>query len=91
MRFAPLALALIVAGSAVLPALPAAAQDQPTRLVIRKLPPRSYLDPGPNVRPGTSRDLNYVGMNNFYYPSYGTNSTITGITWPLPGPYELPR
>ncbi|MDR6951961.1 hypothetical protein J2X65_001312 [Ancylobacter sp. 3268] len=89
MRFIPLALALAVAGSAFA-VLPAAAQDS-TRLTIRKLPERSYLDPGPNVRPGTSRDLNYIGLNNFRFPSYGTDSTITGTRWPLPGPYELPR
>lgn len=90
MRITPLVLALAVAGSAFA-ALPAFAQSQPTQIIIRKMPPRSYLDPGPNVKPGTSRDLNYVMLNSFYYPTYGTDSTITGNRYPLPGPYYLPR
>lgn len=89
MRVALFALAALVAGSAMIATAPAGAQEN--RIIIRKLPPRSFLDPGPVVKPGTSRDLNYVHMVHPYYPQYGDDGGITGIRWPLPSRFDLPR
>ncbi|WP_371347381.1 hypothetical protein [Ancylobacter sp. IITR112] len=90
MRVALFALAAVVAGSAVVATAPVQAQDNGTRIIIRKLPPRSYLDPGPVVKPGTARDLNYIYVAQPVYPQYGDDSTITGIRWPLPSRFDLP-
>ncbi|SCW87637.1 hypothetical protein [Ancylobacter rudongensis] len=89
MRVALFALAALVAGTAVIATAPADAQES-NRIIIRKLPPRSYLDPGPVVKPGTSRDLNYVYVVQPMYPQYGDDSGITGIRWPLPSRFDLP-
>ncbi len=89
--FAPAALGALVSAAIVAgAALPAAAQDSSTRIIIRKQPERSYLDPGTMVKPGTSRDLNYVDATVSRYPQYGDDSTITGIRYPLPDKYYLP-
>lgn len=88
MRVAPMILAGLVAGAAIVAVVPAQAQE--TRIIIRKMPPRSYLDPGPVVKPGTSRDLNYVELITPRYAQYGNDSSITGIRWPLPSRFELP-
>jgi len=88
MRVAPLILAGLMAGTAVVASVPAEAQE--TRIIIRKQPPRSFLDPGPVVKPGTSRDLNYIYATIPRYPTYGDDSTITGTRWPLPSAFELP-
>lgn len=89
MRIALFALAALVAGSALFATAPAA-DAQETRIIIRKLPQRSYLDPGPVVKPGTSRDLNYVELITPRYPQYGDDGGITGMRWPLPSRFELP-
>lgn len=89
MRATPLILAALVAGSALAATAPAGAQDS-NRIVIRKLPPRSFLDPGPVVKPGTAYDLNYMYVAQPVYPQYGDDSTITGIRWPLPSRFDLP-
>jgi hypothetical protein len=88
MRAAPLILAGLIAGASFVAAAPADAQE--TRIIIRKQQPRSYLDPGTIVKPGSARYLNYVYAAQPRYPSYGDNSTITGNRYPLPGPYYLP-
>ncbi|WP_428031029.1 hypothetical protein [Ancylobacter sp.] len=89
MRVALFALAALVAGTAVVATAPADAQES-SRIIIRKLPPRSYLDPGPVVKPGTSRDLNYVYVVQPLYPQYGDDGGITGTRWPLPSRFDLP-
>lgn len=89
MRFVPFALAALVAGTAAFASVPVEAQE--TRIVIRKQPPRSFLDPGPVVKPGTSRDLNYVSMLQPRYPQYGDVGGITGTRYPLPSRFELPN
>jgi hypothetical protein len=88
MRVAPFILAGLIAGAALVATAPVQAQE--TRIIIRKQPPRSFLDPGPVVKPGTTRDLNYVYASMPRYPTYGDNSTITGTRWPLPGAFDLP-
>jgi len=92
MRIAPLALATVLAGGLLAGAVvPSFAQDASTRIIIRKPAPKSYLDPGTVVKPGSTKALDYVGLNgNFRYPSYGTDGTITGSRWPLPSRFDLP-
>ncbi len=88
MRFAPFAIAAILALAA---AAPVQAQDgTSTRLIIRKPPPKSYLDPGTVVKPGSKGYLNYVDLNAMRYPTYGGEGGITGSRYPLPDPYYLP-
>lgn len=88
MRAAPFAFAVLIAGAALIATAPAQAQE--TRIIIRKQPPRSFLDPGPVVKPGTSRDLNYVYASRPFYPQYGDDGGITGTRWPLPSRFDLP-
>jgi len=88
MRAAPFALAALIAGAALFATAPSQAQE--TRIIIRKQPPRSYLDPGPVVKPGTARDLNYVYAAQGYFPHYGDDGGITGRRWPLPSRFDLP-
>lgn len=90
MRLAPFALAALVAGTAVIATVPAQAQDTPTRLIIRKPPPKSFLDPGTVVKPGSKGYLNYVDAVRSRYPQYGDNGGITGSRYPLPDQYYLP-
>ena len=90
MRFVPFALVALVAGTAVIATVPAQAQDTPTRLIIRKPPPKSYLDPGTVVKPGTMGYLNYVGVGQQRYPQYGDTGGITGSRYPLAEQYYLP-
>lgn len=88
MRFAPFAVAAVLA---VAVTAPVQAQDgSRTRIIIQKPAPKSYLDPGTVVKPGTKGYLNYIDMNSIRYPSYGDDGTITGSRYPLPGPYYLP-
>ncbi|CAA0101800.1 Uncharacterised protein [Starkeya nomas] len=89
MRVALFALAALIAGTAMIATAPAEAQES-TRIIIRKLPPRSFLDPGPVVKPGTARDLNYIYAAQPFYPQYGGQGGITGSRWPLPSRFELP-
>ena len=90
MRLVPFALAALVAGAAVISTAPVQAQDTPTRLIIRKLPPKSYLDPGTVVKPGTMGYLNYVDLGAMRYPQYGDTGGITGSRYPLAEQYYLP-
>ena len=91
MRFVPFALAALVAGAAVIATAPVQAQDSPTRIIIRKLPPKSFLDPGTVVKPGSKGYLNYVDVVQSRYPQYGGEGGITGSRYPLPDQYYLPR
>ncbi len=91
MRLVPFALAALVAGAAVVATVPAQAQDTPTRLIIRKPPPKSFLDPGTVVKPGSKGYLNYVDLNSIRYPQYGGEGGITGSRYPLADPYYLPN
>ncbi|MFT0861263.1 hypothetical protein [Ancylobacter sp. G4_0304] len=91
MRLVPFALAVLMSGAVVLAVAPVQAQDSPTRLTLRKPAPKSYLDPGTVVKPGTGRYLNYVDVVQSRYPQYGDNSTITGTRYPLPDQYYLPK
>ncbi|MDQ0510501.1 hypothetical protein [Ancylobacter amanitiformis] len=93
MRVNPIMLATLMAGAAFVAGtfvVAAPAQAQETRIIIRKPPPRSFLDPGPVVKPGTARDLNYVFATIPRYPTYGDNGSITGTRWPLPSAFDLP-
>lgn len=93
MRFAPFAFAAFALAGvvALAAAAPAHAQDgASTSIIIRKPPPKSYLDPGTVVKPGTRGYLNYVDTKAMRFPSYGDDGTITGSRYPLPGPYYLP-
>lgn len=101
MGFAPLhtfaaALALALAGSVVVAGVAEAQQNRQTaqrpRVTITK--ERSYLDPGPVVRPGSQPYLNYALPLNYNYPTFSPTAAepgpITGLRWPLPGPFDLP-
>lgn len=90
MRLVPFALAALVAGTAMIATVPAQAQDTPTRLIIRKPPPKSFLDPGTVVKPGSKGYLNYVDAVRPYYPQYGDTGGITGSRYPLAEQYYLP-
>ncbi|WP_029353611.1 hypothetical protein [Bosea sp. 117] len=88
MRHVPLALAAFIASAAI---VPAQAQDSPARIIIQKPAPKSYLDPGTVMKPGTGRYTNYVGAAQMNYPSYGPASNIAnGGRYPLPDQYYLP-
>lgn len=97
MRFAPLlsiALAAAVIGAGTVAAVsPAEAQQaqKRTKLTITK---RSYLDPGNVVKPGSRPYLNYALPPDYFYPNYVGSAAgpgpITGLRWPLPGPFDLP-
>ncbi len=96
MRFAPLltiALAASIVGAGTVAAVsPAEAQGQKrTKITITK---RSYLDPGNVVKPGSRPYLNYALPPDYFYPNYLGSAAgpgpITGLRWPLPGPFDLP-
>ncbi|MDF2996782.1 MAG: hypothetical protein K0R27_2419 [Xanthobacteraceae bacterium] len=88
MRLASFAIAAVIAAAAV---VPVQAQDgSGTRIIIRKLPPKSYLDPGTVVKPGTKPYLNYVDTQAMRFPTYGGEGGITGSRYPLPDRYYLP-
>lgn len=88
MRLASFAIAAVLAVAAMAPVQ--AQEGSGTRIIIRKPPPRSYLDPGTVVKPGSKGYLNYIDLNAMRYPSYGSDGSITGSRYPLPGPYYLP-
>lgn len=88
MRLASFAIAAILAAAI---AAPVQAQDRSsTRIIIRKPPPKSYLDPGTVVKPGTKGYLNYIDLPSMRYPSYGGDGSITGSRYPLPDRFYLP-
>lgn len=95
MRFAPLhtlAIALAIAGSVVAAGTADAQQTQKrTKITIEK---RSYLDAGTVVKPGSKSYLDYALPMNYNYPNYSGSAVgpgpITGLRWPLPGPFDLP-
>lgn len=92
MRFAP---AFTIAAAAVLSvALVGVAEAQTkkrTRITIEK---RSYLDAGTVVKPGSQKYLDYALPLNYNFPNYQGSAVgpgpITGLRWPLPGPFDLP-
>lgn len=91
MRFAP----MIVLAAAFSVAAVGMAEAQTTtkrpRITIEK---RSYLDAGTTVKPGSKSYLDYALPPNYNFPNYQGSAVgpgpITGIRWPLPGPWELP-
>lgn len=87
MRLASFAIAAVIAVAA---AVPVQAQDGSTRIIIRKPPPKSYLDPGTVVKPGTKPYLNYIDTQAMRFPTYGGEGGITGSRYPLPDRYYLP-
>lgn len=98
MRFAPLhtlAAALIVAlaGSVAVAGSAEAQQttQKRTKVTISK---RSYLDAGTVVKPGSKSYLDYALPLDYNYPNYQGSGVgpgpITGLRWPLPGPFDLP-
>ena len=98
-------LALVAAGAAAL-ALPAQAQtrrapagDTETITVIDEtgrtrtkvtVRPRSWLDPGPEVIPGSSKSMDYAMPPNYsvFYDRNNYNGTWSRN--PLPGPFDIP-
>ncbi|MDQ0503896.1 hypothetical protein [Xanthobacter agilis] len=97
MRFAPLhtlaaALVIALAGSVAVAGSADAQQTQKrTKLTIQK---RSYLDAGTMVKPGSKSYLDYALPMDYNYPNYQGSGVgpgpITGLRWPLPGPFDLP-
>lgn len=81
-----------VASLAVVDSAQAQTAKKRTRIDIAK---RSYLDAGTVVKPGSRPYLNYALPPGWFYPGYGQGGAagpgpITGIRWPLPGPFDLP-
>src|SRR3982751_6266547 len=106
MRAAPL-LALSIAASALIVASSADAQrrvyrgDQTERITIIDengrartritVRPRSFLDPGTEVRPGERKFTDYVTPPTYMSGSAYASWDPTGIhRFPLPMPFELP-
>lgn len=97
MRFAPLhtlaaALTIALAGSVAVAGTAEAQQTKKrTKVTITQ---RSYLDPGTVVKPGSKSYLDYALPLGYNYPNYQGSGVgpgpITGIRWPLPGPFDLP-
>jgi hypothetical protein len=90
MRFLPIAViaAVLFASLSVTTSTPAGAQNERARTRIT-IKPRSYLDAGTTVKPGTARYHNYAFPPNWHYPSYGAE--LTGTTrYPLPERFWLP-
>lgn len=97
MRFAPLhtlatALAVALAGTvAVAGSADAQTTKKRTKVTIEQ---RSYLNPGNVVKPGSKSYLDYALPMNYNYPNYSGSAVgpgpITGLRWPLPGPFDLP-
>lgn len=92
MRFAPVL--TIAAAAALSVALVGAAEAQSknrTQITINK---RSYLDAGTVVKPGSKSYLDYALPPNYNFPNYQGSAVgpgpITGLRWPLPGPWDLP-
>lgn len=93
MRFAPLftiaaALSIAVVGVAEAQT----SQTKPrTKITIAK---RSYLDAGTVVKPGSKSYLDYALPPGYFFPNYQGSAVgpgpITGLRWPLPGPWYLP-
>ncbi|MFG1478268.1 hypothetical protein V5F53_06325 [Xanthobacter sp. V4C-4] len=98
MRFAPLhtlAAALIVAlAGSVAVAGTAEAQQTTKKRTKVTISQRSYLDPGNVVKPGSRPYLNYALPPDYNFPNYQGSGVgpgpITGLRWPLPGPFDLP-
>lgn len=97
MRKAPLhtfaaALALALAGAVLVAGTAEAQQTQKrTKVTITQ---RSYLNPGTMVKPGSKSYLDYALPPGYFFPTYGPSAAgpgpITGLRWPLPGPFDLP-
>jgi hypothetical protein len=58
-----------------------------TKVTVR---PRSWLDPGPEVIPGSSKSMDYAMPPNYsvFYDRNNYNGTWSRN--PLPGPFDLP-
>lgn len=92
MRFAPVVTIAAAAALSVAFAGVAEAQSRDrTRITIQK---RSYLDAGTVVKPGSKSYLDYALPPNYNFPNYQGSAAgpgpITGLRWPLPGPWDLP-
>lgn len=100
MGFAPLhtfaaALTLALAGSVVLAGAAEAQQsrqNQRPRVTITK--DQSFLHPGTMVKPGSRPYQNYAFPPGYNFPTFSPSAAepgpITGLRWPLPGPFDLP-
>jgi hypothetical protein len=51
---------------------------------------RSFLDAGTVVKPGSKSYQDYVGLQEFHFPSYGPINDNLYSRYPLPMPGELP-
>ncbi|MCW5689380.1 MAG: hypothetical protein KIT76_12615 [Pseudolabrys sp.] len=57
-----------------------------TRVIIQK---RSFLDPGPEVLPGSRHDLDYAQQPNHRADGILNNTVAGGNQTALPGPWDL--
>jgi len=93
MRFVPFAAVAaaltLVTVSFAAEARPRKEQSEWVRLRVRINKSQSYLYAGTAVQPGTMRYTNYIGLQEFRYPSYGPPNDNRYYRWPLPGPYDL--
>ena len=84
----------VAAALAILAAsLPAEAQSERTRTRIIVKKPRSYLDAGTTVKPGTAKYHDYANPPDALFRTYGPfadEGSLGGARWPLPRAYELP-
>ncbi|MGR7994791.1 MULTISPECIES: hypothetical protein [unclassified Xanthobacter] len=99
MRIAPLhtlaaALMVALAGSVAVASSAEAQTQQTQKRTKLTITQRSYLDPGTMVKPGSQPYLDYALPLNYNFPNYSGSAVgpgpITGIRWPLPGPFDLP-
>ena len=89
MRLASFA-AVSTALAFLLTSLPAEAESQRARTRITVKKPRSYLDAGTTVKPGTARYHDYAYPVRSLYPTYGPFADEERFRWPLPGPFDVP-
>ncbi|MEP9351575.1 hypothetical protein [Xanthobacter sp. KR7-225] len=91
MRFAPALTLAAVLAVAFAGTAEAQSSKKRTQVTIAK---RSYLDAGTVVKPGSKSYTDYALPLNYNFPNYQGSAVgpgpITGIRWPLPGPFDLP-
>lgn len=91
MRFAPALTLAAVLAVAFAGTAEAQTSKKRTQVTIAK---RSYLDAGTVVKPGSKSYTDYALPLNYNFPNYQGSAVgpgpITGIRWPLPGPFDLP-
>jgi hypothetical protein len=91
MRLASFA-AVATALAFLLASLPAEAESQRARTRITVKKPRSYLDAGTTVKPGTMHYLDYTMPPGGLAPTYGpfADGSWPYARWPLPRVNEIP-